>query len=196
MTVVMSTFDVKARASDRLRSAPVIAGTLALAAVVAAPQATFAEAVLRAVLTILLVPCALVDLERRIIPNRITGPGALLAIGLGLALDAGGEPRRLLWAVLAGGFLLCAALARPGGMGMGDVKLLAMMGLFLGRPAFVALLVALLGSVLAAVVLARRHGIAAARKTGLPFGPYLAVGGVVAALVGDPIIHAYLSLHG
>ena len=196
MTVLMSSIEFKARASDRLRSAPVIAATLALAVVVALPQASVAEAVLRAVLTILLVPCALIDLERRIIPNRITGPGALLAVGLGLMLDAGGEPRRLLWAVLAGGFLLFAALARPGGMGMGDVKLLAMMGLFLGRPAFVALLVALTGSVLAAVVLARRHGIAVARKTGLPFGPYLAVGGVVAALVGDPLIHAYLGLHG
>ncbi len=78
---------------------------------------------------------------------------------------------------------------------MGDVKLLAVMGLFLGRPVIVALLVALLGTVFAGVVLARRHGVRAARKTGLPFGPYLALGGLVAALVGDPIINSYLSLH-
>jgi leader peptidase (prepilin peptidase)/N-methyltransferase len=192
----MSSIDVKLGAAERLRSAPVIAATVALAAVVAASQATLADAVLRAVLVVLLVPCALIDLERRVIPNLITGPGCLVAIVIGLALDPGGEPRRLLWAALAGGFLLAAALARPSGMGMGDVKLVAMMGLFLGRPAVVALMVALLGSVGAALVLARRHGVAAARTTGLPFGPYLAVGGVVAALAGAPIIHAYLGLHG
>jgi leader peptidase (prepilin peptidase)/N-methyltransferase len=110
-------------------------------------------------------------------------------------LDSAGEPGRLLWAALAGGFLLLAALARPSGMGMGDVKLVGMMGLLLGRPVVVALLLALLGSIAAGVVLARRRGVRVARKTGLPFGPYLAVGGIVAALVGDPIIHAYLNLH-
>jgi len=78
---------------------------------------------------------------------------------------------------------------------MGDVKLLAMMGLLLGRPVVIALFVALLGSILAAVVIARRVGVAQARKTALPFGPYLAVGGVLAALIGDPIVHLYLSLH-
>ena len=192
----MSSIDVKLGAAERLRSAPVIAATVALAAVVAASQATLADAVLRAVLVVLLVPCALIDLERRVIPNLITGPGCLVAIVIGLALDPGGEPRRLLWAALAGGFLLAAALARPSGMGMGDVKLVAMMGLFLSRPAVVALMLALLGSVGAALVLVRRHGVATARTTGLPFGPYLAVGGVVAAIAGAPIIHAYLGLHG
>jgi leader peptidase (prepilin peptidase)/N-methyltransferase len=80
-------------------------------------------------------------------------------------------------------------------MGMGDVKLLAVIGLFLGRPVIVALLLALLGSVIAGVLIARRSGIQAARKTGLPFGPYLAIGGILAAFVGHPLFHAYLSLH-
>jgi leader peptidase (prepilin peptidase) / N-methyltransferase len=191
----MSATQLKPSAEARLRSAPVIAATVALATVVAVPQSSFAASVLRAVLVLLLVPCSLIDLERRIIPNRITAPGALAAVGLGLALDPGGEPQRLLWAAVAGGFLLITALARPSGMGMGDVKLLAMMGLFLGRPVVIALLVALLGSVVTGIVLARRHGVQVARKTGLPFGPYLAVGGIVAALVGVPLIHAYLSLH-
>jgi leader peptidase (prepilin peptidase)/N-methyltransferase len=191
----MSATQLKPSAEARLRSAPVIAATVALATVVAVPQSSFAASVLCAVLVLLLVPCSLIDLERRIIPNRITAPGALAAVGLGLALDPGGEPQRLLWAAVAGGFLLITALARPSGMGMGDVKLLAMMGLFLGRPVVIALLVALLGSVVTGIVLARRHGVQVARKTGLPFGPYLAVGGIVAALVGVPLIHAYLSLH-
>jgi leader peptidase (prepilin peptidase)/N-methyltransferase len=191
----MSATQLKPTAEARLRSAPVIAATVALATVVAVPQSSFAASVLCAVLVLLLVPCSLIDLERRIIPNRITAPGALAAVGLGLALDPGGEPQRLLWAAVAGGFLLITALARPSGMGMGDVKLLAMMGLFLGRPVVIALLVALLGSVVTGIVLARRHGVQVARKTGLPFGPYLAVGGIVAALVGVPLIHAYLSLH-
>lgn len=175
---------------------PVIGATVALVAVVAAAQPSAHAAVLRAVLVALLVPCALIDLERRIIPNWITGPGCLGAIVLGLALAPGSEPQRLVWAAVCGGFLLVAALAKPSGMGMGDVKLVAMMGLFLGRPVAVALLLALLGTSVAAIVLARRLGVRAARGTGLPFGPYLAVAGVVAALAGDPLIHAYLSLHG
>jgi leader peptidase (prepilin peptidase) / N-methyltransferase len=190
----MSSNALKASSAARLRSVPIIAGTVALAAIVGAAQGSVAASVLCAVLVVLLVPCSLIDLERRIIPNRITGPGSLAAVVLGLALDPGGEPTRLLWAAIAGGFLLITALARPSGMGMGDVKLLAMMGLFLGRPVLVALLVALLGSVVTGVVLAHRHGVRAARKTGLPFGPYLAAGGIVAALAGAQLIQAYLSL--
>jgi leader peptidase (prepilin peptidase)/N-methyltransferase len=190
----MSSTHVSSGLAARLRSAPVVAGTVALATVVAVAQSSIAGSVLSAVLVCLLVACSLIDIERRIIPNRITGPGALAAVLLGLALDPGGEPARLLWAAIAGGFLLLTALARPSGMGMGDVKLLAMMGLFLGRPVVVALLVALLGSVVTGVVLARRHGVQVARKTGLPFGPYLAAGGIVAALAGAQLIQAYLSL--
>lgn len=191
----MVTSDLKTGAVARLRSAPVIGATIALSAGVAAGQSTVATAVLRAVMVALLVPCALIDIERRVIPNRITGLGSLAAIAIGLVLDAGGEPRRVLWAGIAGGFLLISALAYPAGMGMGDVKLVGMMGLFLGPAVVVALLVALLGNVCAAAVLAVRHGLRAALKTGLPFGPYLAVGGLLAALAGDPLIQAYLSLH-
>ena len=77
---------------------------------------------------------------------------------------------------------------------MGDVKLLAVMGLYLGPAVIVALLLALLGSLSVGVVIARRVGVRAARKTQLPLGPFLAAGGIVAALVGDPLIHTYL--HG
>jgi leader peptidase (prepilin peptidase)/N-methyltransferase len=178
--------------TTHLRSPAVIVGTILLSGAVAAVQSSATNATLRGVLVLVLVPCAVIDLERRIIPNRITGPAALLALALGLVLDPGGEPKRLLWAAIAGGFLLVASLAHPSGMGMGDVKLLGVMGLYLGRSVSVALLFALLASVATGLVIARRRGVRAARKTQLPLGPYLALGGVVAALAGDPLIHAYL----
>jgi leader peptidase (prepilin peptidase) / N-methyltransferase len=83
--------------STRLRSPLVIAGTVLLAGGVAAAQSSATDAVLRGVLVLVLVPCAVVDLERRIIPNRITGPAALVALVLGLTLDPGGEAQRLMW---------------------------------------------------------------------------------------------------
>jgi leader peptidase (prepilin peptidase)/N-methyltransferase len=190
----MSTLQLTPAVSARLRSPAVIGATALLTVTVAALQDSVVAAVLRGLLILVLVPCALIDLEQRIIPNRITGPAALAALVLGLALDAGGEPRRLLWAAIAGGFILVTALAYPAGMGMGDVKLLAVMGLCLGRPVILALVLALLGNVLTGVLIAGRKGVKEARKTALPFGPYLAVGGVVAAFVGDPLMHAYLGL--
>jgi leader peptidase (prepilin peptidase)/N-methyltransferase len=150
------------------------------------------EAILGAAMLVPLIPCAVIDLRRRIIPNRITGPGAILALALGVALDPGGEWGRLLAGLLAGGFLFIAALIKPGGMGMGDVKLTAMMGLFLGAPVVIALLIAMLASVLTGVGLAFGRGVYAARKTALPFGPYLALGGVIAAVLGHPVVHAYV----
>ncbi|MBV9606247.1 MAG: prepilin peptidase [Solirubrobacterales bacterium] len=171
-------------------------GTVALAGAVAAVQSSVAAAVLRGLMVLAVLPCAAIDLKRRIIPNRITGPASLVALAAGLALDPGGELARVLWALGAGGFMLIAALIRPSGMGMGDVKLTGMMGLFLGRSVVVALFAALIASVLTGVALATRRGVQAARKTALPFGPYLAFGGVLAALVGDQIVHAYLHLHG
>jgi leader peptidase (prepilin peptidase) / N-methyltransferase len=167
----------------------------ALAAAVAIAQSSVAASVLRGLMVLALVPCAAIDLERRIIPNKITGPGAVVALVAGLALDPSGELTRVLSCLAAGGFLLVASLARPSGMGMGDVKLTGMMGLYLGTAVAVALFAALIASVLTGVAIATRQGVHAARKTALPFGPYLAFGGVLAAFVGDPIIHAYLHLH-
>src|SRR5437764_61444 len=187
---------MRAETRPRLRLVLLALGTLALAGGVAAVQDSVAKSVLRGVMVLALVPCAAIDLERRIIPNRITGPGALVALVVGLALDPGGELTRVLSALAAGGFLFIASLLRPAGMGMGDVKMTGMMGLFLGRSVAVALFAALIASVVTGAALATRRGVYAARKTALPFGPYLAFGGVLAALVGDSIIHWYLHLHG
>ncbi|HEX4435626.1 MAG TPA: prepilin peptidase [Solirubrobacteraceae bacterium] len=168
-----------------------ITGVLCLGAVLVGGPA--AKIVLALGLILLVVPIALIDLEHRLIPNRLTYPGAIFALVVGLALDPGGEPTRLIAAAAAGGFLLMAALAYPGGMGIGDVKLAGMMGLFLGSAVAPALLVALLsGTVLGAAVLARK-GVAVGRKTKIPFGPFLALGAVVAVFAGQPLVHVYVN---
>lgn len=191
----MTTVEQQRILPARLRSPAVLLATGLVAAGVAAAQNSVADAVLRGVLMLVLIVCALTDLERRIIPNRITGPAALLGLALGLALDPGGELSRLLWAAIAGGFLTIAVLVNPAGLGMGDAKLVAVMGLYLGAPVVVALLVALLSSLAVGVGIALRRGVRAARKTQLPFGPYLAAGGIVAALVGSGLLHVYVHHH-
>ncbi len=167
------------------------AGTALLCASAVASNDTAAGIALSVVLILLLVPAALIDLEHRIIPNRLTGAGALLALGLGGALDPAGEPARLIAGAAAGGFLLLAALAYPGGMGMGDVKLAGVMGLFLGTAVAPAILVALLSGVLAGAAIIARKGARAGRKTAVPFGPFLALGGIVAVFAGQPIVSWY-----
>ena len=110
---------------------------------------------------------------------------------VGTALDPSGEPARLIAGVAAGGFLLLAALAYPKGMGMGDVKLAGVLGLMLGAAVAPALLVALLSGVLFGVFVMARKGVAAGRKTAVPFGPFLALGAIFAVFLGDPVLHAY-----
>jgi leader peptidase (prepilin peptidase)/N-methyltransferase len=144
-------------------------------------------------LILLVVPIAVIDLEYRIIPNRITGPGAVLAIALGLALDPSGEPGRLIAAVAAGGFLLIAALAYPGGMGMGDVKLAGVMGLCLGAAVAPALFVAMLAGVVVGVAVIARKGTRAGRKTAIPFGPFLALGALVGVFAGGQLVDLYVN---
>jgi leader peptidase (prepilin peptidase)/N-methyltransferase len=150
-----------------------------------------AAIVLNVTFILLLVPIALIDVEHRIIPNKLTALGAVLAIAIGTALDPSGESERLIAGVAAGGALLVTALAYPGGMGMGDVKLAAVMGLFLGSAVAVAMLVALLAGVLFGAVIAARLGARSARKTAVPFGPFLALGSLVAVFAGDPLVNWY-----
>ena len=173
------------------------AGTAVLLAAVAAVHAQdTTQLVLGAVLVLFLVPMALIDLDTQIIPNKLTAPAAVAAVALGFALDPAGEPERLIAGVAAAGFFLVAVLAYPRGMGVGDVKLAGVLGLFLGSAAAVAVFAALiLGTVVGAIVMAR-VGVAAGRKTKVPFGPFLALGGVIGILVGDPLISAYLGTFG
>jgi leader peptidase (prepilin peptidase)/N-methyltransferase len=167
--------------------------TAALCAGAALADHSAVRIALSVTLILVVVPAALIDLEHRIIPNRITALGAVLALAIGLALDPAGEPARLIAGGAAGGFLLIAALAYPGGMGMGDVKLAGVMGLFLGAAVAPALLIALVaGVVLGAVVIARK-GAHAGRKTAVPFGPFLALGALLAIFVGHPLVDVYVN---
>ncbi len=154
---------------------------------------TAAGIALSIALILIVVPSALIDLEHRIIPNRITLLGAAAALALGLALDPAGEPERLIAGAAAGGFLLLAALAYPGGMGMGDVKLAGVMGLFLGASVAPALLIALVTGVLLGALVIARKGAQAGRKTAVPFGPFLALGALVAVFVGHPLVDVYVN---
>ena len=168
------------------------ATSAALAVAVVLTDDGLHDLLLGLVLVALLVPIALIDLDHRLIPNVLTAAGAVAALAIGLATDPAGVPEQLIAGAAAGGFLLLAALARPGGMGMGDVKLAGMLGLFLGREVAVALLVALLAGTLVGVAVMVRKGAAEGRKTALPFGPFLALGGVVALLAGPAIVDWYL----
>jgi leader peptidase (prepilin peptidase) / N-methyltransferase len=133
----------------------------------------------------------LTDLEQRIIPNVVLLTGAILCLAIAAPTDPGGLPERAIAAVAAGGILLLVVLVYPKGMGLGDVKLTATMGLFLGRAVAPALLIALLAGSAVGLALMARHG-SQARKMAIPFGPFLALGGVVAMLAGDQLIDLYL----
>src|SRR5438445_1677111 len=124
-----------------------------------------------------LVAVSATDIEHRIIPNRIVLPAA----GIVLAANTTLHPS-LEWALGArgaSGFLFAAALAYPAGMGMGDVKLALLMGAALGRTVSAAMLIGMVAALMPGLVLLARHG-GAARKIRIPFGPFLALGSVVA----------------
>lgn len=172
---------------------PVVeAATGALWMAVALRGGDAVDVVLGLLLVTVLVPLVLIDLDHRLLPNAITGPAAVAAIVAGLALDPGGQPERLIAGAAAGGFFLAAALIAPAGMGMGDVKLAGVLGLFLGRAVAPALLIALVAGVLIGIVVIARKGTSEGRKTAVPFGPFLAFGAVVALFAGEPLMDAYL----
>jgi leader peptidase (prepilin peptidase) / N-methyltransferase len=172
---------------------PIIeATTAALAVAVVLTKHSAADIVLGLVLVAVLVPTALIDFEHRIIPNKITLPAAVAAVAIGAALDLRGVPEQLIAGAAAGGFLLAFALAYPRGMGMGDVKLAAVLGLFLGRSVAVAILVGVLTATLVGAGVMARLGVEKGRKTAVPFGPFLALGGVIGLVAGPAIIHWYL----
>lgn len=150
------------------------------------------DIVLGLILVTVLVPVTLIDLDHRIIPNRITLPAAVLAIVAGAILDPGFVPEQLIAGVAGGGFFLLAALAYPRGMGMGDVKLAGVLGLYLGRAVASAILIALVAGIVVGVGVIVAKGAKEGRRTAVPFGPFLALGGVVALFAGNALIDAYL----
>lgn len=131
-----------------------------------------------------------IDLEHKIVPNRILFPAAAYGLVASLVIRPEEVPEVLISGAAAFALLLLAALAYPAGMGMGDVKLAGVMGIFLGLEVVPALFVAFLTGALAGLVIVARQGVAA-RKSGVPFGPFLAVGGLTGLLAGPEVIDAY-----
>ena len=150
-----------------------------------------ADAAVAAFFCAALVAVSATDLEHRIIPNRIVLPATVIVLVAQTALHPSVE--WTLCALGASGFLFAAALAYPKGMGMGDVKLALFMGAMLGRTVAVALMLGMIAALVPSVVLLARHG-SAARKMGIPFGPFLALGSIVALFAGDWLLDGYLDL--
>jgi leader peptidase (prepilin peptidase) / N-methyltransferase len=143
-----------------------------------------------AIFCVALVAISAIDIERRIVPNRIVLPATVVVLALMLAWKPSVEwPAAGFGAAL---FLFLAALAYPSGMGMGDVKLALLLGVAVGRSVPVALLAGMFAALVPSAVLFARHG-TAARKMGIPFAPFLALGGIVALFAGDSVVHWYLT---
>ncbi len=155
-----------------------------------APSGAWVPFVADAVFGLMLVAVFFIDLDHQIVPNVITYPG--LVAGLLLAIPQGRTVPAVLSALGASAFFLLIAIFSRGGMGGGDIKLAAMMGAFLSWPAVaVALLLAFtLGAGGGLVLMGLRKR---TRKDPIPFGPSLAVGGVIALFAADGILRWYLN---
>jgi leader peptidase (prepilin peptidase) / N-methyltransferase len=140
-----------------------------------------AQGVMYAFLAVVLVLISAIDIERRIIPNRIVLPAIAIVLGIQLIFYPEHALEWVLAALGAGLFFLLPLLVYPSGLGLGDVKLAVLLGAALGLDVMGALLIGLLaGAVVAGVILFR--GGSAARKTAIPFGPFLAFGALFTLL--------------
>jgi len=125
------------------------------------------------------------------VPNKIMLPAAVWGLVTAVAFRTHMAPELLIAGAGAFVFFLLAALIHPKGMGMGDVKLAGVMGLYLGKLVIPALLVAFVAGTVVGLGLVARYG-ARSRKLGVPFAPFLALGGLVAMLAGQQLIDFYL----
>jgi leader peptidase (prepilin peptidase)/N-methyltransferase len=151
-----------------------------------------AEAVIGLVFVAMLAVITLTDIERRIIPNKALIAGAVICLAIAIPTDPGGVPERLISGAAAGALFFLVVLAAPRGMGLGDAKLVATMGLFLGRAVAPAILAGLLAGSIVGLALIATQG-AQARKMTIPFGPFLAFGGIVGLLAGHHLVDIYLN---
>jgi leader peptidase (prepilin peptidase) / N-methyltransferase len=139
-----------------------------------------------------LIALAGIDLDHKLLPNKIVYPLAAYGVIATLLVDQDDLVENLIAGAGAFLFLLLAVIAYPRGMGMGDVKLAGAMGLYLGLSVIPALLVAFLSGSLVGVVIIAREG-AAGRKKAVPFGVFLALGGIVGVLAGPELVDLYES---
>src|ERR671921_629478 len=166
-----------------------LATAVAFAAVVAV-RGFDDDLVLELPLVAALIALAAIDFDHRLLPNKIVYPLAAYGVIATLLVDRDDLVENLISGAGAFAFLLAAVIAYPRGMGMGDVKLAGAMGLYLGLSVIPALLVAFLSGSLVGVAIIAREG-AAARKKAVPFGVFLALGGIVGVLAGPELIDLY-----
>jgi len=168
---------------------------LVAAALIVACVAVFGptpEAALAVGFCAVLVTLSAIDIQLRIVPNRIVLPAAVAVLVLHTAIDP--SPEWVVSALAASGALFAVVLAYPKGLGMGDVKLAILLGAALGSSVSVALMLGLFAALVPAVALVARYGAAEARKMAVPLVPFLSLGAIVALFVGERILDAYLSL--
>jgi prepilin signal peptidase PulO-like enzyme (type II secretory pathway) len=146
------------------------------------------QKVLGLVLVAVLVRITITDLEERRITNRVTFPAALAALGIGLVMHPSGLPAQLLAGFATGAFLTVVSLISRGGLGMGDAKLGLVLGLYLSRYVVLAMAVGLLTASFFGIGVLVVRGFREGRRTAIPLGPFLALGGAVALLAG-PHLH-------
>jgi leader peptidase (prepilin peptidase)/N-methyltransferase len=148
------------------------------------------ESVVFTLLTTALLIISFIDLAHKIVPNAITLPGILVGLLASITLTSVGIVNGMLGLCLGGGLFLLIALVRPGGMGIGDVKLIAMIGAFLGWQAVLVtiLLSASLGALVGiSLILLKKKG----RKDPVPFGPFLAIGALIAMVWSTELLNWY-----
>jgi leader peptidase (prepilin peptidase)/N-methyltransferase len=150
------------------------------------------ELVAGLVLVTFLVPIAVIDLDLKIIPNKLTAPAAVLAVVLAALLEPSFLPEALIAGAAALFFFLLPTLIHQKGMGMGDVKLVGVLGLYLGRAVAPAIFIALILGVVVGVAVIAAKGMSDGRRTKIPFGPFLAVGALIAFFVGDDLMDSYI----
>ena len=172
----------------RLRALAVVAWIVLGACCVWADGLTV-ESLVNALGCAVVVALTVIDIERRIVPNRIVVPALVVALVVQTIRDPSIE--WIVSALGAGGFFLLLALVYPAGLGMGDVKLAAFLGAWLGYPVAVALFAGtLLGMIPALVVLVRKGS--KGRTATMPYVPALAAGAIVALFFGDALLDAWL----
>jgi leader peptidase (prepilin peptidase)/N-methyltransferase len=162
-----------------------LVAALSLAAVVAsfARFGLTGHALVGAVFCPTLILLAAIDLKHKLLPNTIVLP-ATLAVGLIVAASSPSDfVAHLLAGLALGGFFFAFAAFFPGSLGMGDAKLGFLLGLALGSKTLGATLIAFGGLLVAALYVLATRGISA-RKDALPFGPFLALGGILAFFLG------------
>ena len=137
-----------------------------------------------------LIALAGIDYDHQLLPNKIVYPMAVYGLVATLLVDRDDLLENLIAG--AGGFLFLfvALVAYPRGMGMGDVKLAGAMGLYLGLSIVPAMLIAFLTGTIVGLGIIAREG-AEARKKAVPFGVFLALGGIAGLLAGPELIELY-----